>query len=325
MDDRERPAAHRLGDLVDRRELEDPPDRGDLVGHRPDPVPPGVEHLGRPLPREEQRSRVDLRDRVEAELERGHDAEVAAAAAERPEELGLVVGVHAAERAVGGDELDRGDAVREQPVLAAVPAEPASEPIADDRDVRRRAVEDGEAHVGCTRDDLLPLDARAHATAQGDRVELDGVEPVGLEEDDVLQRLDRARVVAGPLRCDPKAVRRRIPDDLLDVADGRPGRRPPPAADRLPGCMPPGPRPTTGGPGRRPSPPGSRSGRRGRTASRRCSCQGSFGFVRVQAGMRRGTRAARPDEPAEQASEDAVCAAAHQTPSAVGAFGAAGS
>ena len=52
------------------------------------------------------------RDRVELDLERGDDPEVAAAAAQRPEQVGLVVGVDAAELAVGGDELDRGDAVR---------------------------------------------------------------------------------------------------------------------------------------------------------------------------------------------------------------------
>ena len=33
VDDRERPAAHRLRNLVERRELQDPPDRGHLVGH----------------------------------------------------------------------------------------------------------------------------------------------------------------------------------------------------------------------------------------------------------------------------------------------------
>jgi hypothetical protein len=67
-------------------------------------------------------------------------------------------------------------------------------------------VEHGEAHRGRAWDDLLPLDSRPDAASQGDGIELDRVEPVGLEEDDVLQRLDWARVVAGALRRDPKAV-----------------------------------------------------------------------------------------------------------------------
>jgi hypothetical protein len=49
----------------------------------------------------------------------------------------------------------------------------------------------------------------------------------------------------------------------------------------------------------------------------------SFGVL-GQAGMKVG-HAARPDVPAEQANESATSATAHQTPRAVGAFGAAGS
>ena len=85
-------------------------------------------------------------------------------------------------------------------VLAAVPAEAAAEPVAGDRDVRRRAVQDGEAQLGRARDDLLPLDARADAGAEGDGVELDGVEPVGLEQDDVLERA-RTGSALWPVRC----------------------------------------------------------------------------------------------------------------------------
>ena len=61
------------------------------------PLAPRVQHLGGALAREEEDAGVDLRDRVELELERGDDAEVAAAAAERPEQLRLVVAVDAAQ------------------------------------------------------------------------------------------------------------------------------------------------------------------------------------------------------------------------------------
>ena len=77
-----------------------------------------LEDLGRPLPRPEHRAGVDLGRGVEDELHRGHDAEAAAAAAQRPEQLGLVVAVGAHDAAVGGDELDREHAVGGEAVAA---------------------------------------------------------------------------------------------------------------------------------------------------------------------------------------------------------------
>jgi hypothetical protein len=60
-----------------------------------------VEHLGRALPQEDEPAGVDLPDRVERELDRGDDTEVAAAA-QRPEEVGvvLVVGARGSRMAV---------------------------------------------------------------------------------------------------------------------------------------------------------------------------------------------------------------------------------
>jgi hypothetical protein len=86
-----------------------------------------MQHLGRALPREEEDAGMDIGNRVELHLERGDDSEVAAAAVQRPEEVGLVVVVDAAWGTVGRDELDRGDAVRRQAELARVPAEAAAE------------------------------------------------------------------------------------------------------------------------------------------------------------------------------------------------------
>jgi hypothetical protein len=79
LDHDELASADRLGDLLERRELKDAPNRGDLVGNRARPLEPGVQHLGRALPREEEDAGVDVRDRVQLDLERGDDAEAAAA------------------------------------------------------------------------------------------------------------------------------------------------------------------------------------------------------------------------------------------------------
>ena len=117
-----------------------------LVRDRLGPLAPGGEDLARRAPTaRHQPAGVSSLDRVELELHRGHDAEAPAAAAQRPEQLGLVVGVGADVAAVGGDELDRGDAVGGEAVLAAEPADAAAERVADDADVRRGAGERGEA------------------------------------------------------------------------------------------------------------------------------------------------------------------------------------
>ena len=132
---RERAAAGERGDVGDRREVQQRHPRHELVGEAALYRAPGVEHLGCALEREEQRSGVELVDGMDGELDRGHDAEVAAAAAQRPEQVGvmLVVGTH--EGPVGGHELQRCDGVRLQPVLAGQPAHAAAQRVAGDPDI----------------------------------------------------------------------------------------------------------------------------------------------------------------------------------------------
>ena len=90
IDDHERGAAQFLRYLGDRREAQETGQGGQLVGERGlGQLPPGVHHLVGALDREPQRSRVGLRESEQLELDRGHDAEAAATAAQRPEQLGL--------------------------------------------------------------------------------------------------------------------------------------------------------------------------------------------------------------------------------------------
>jgi hypothetical protein len=58
-----------------------------------------VQDLGGTLEREEQRAGVQVLDLVDAELDGGHDAEVPAAAAQRPEQVRMVIRVRADELA----------------------------------------------------------------------------------------------------------------------------------------------------------------------------------------------------------------------------------
>ena len=75
-------------------------------------------------------------DRVQAERELGHDAEVAAAAAQPPVQVGVLVGGGADGLAVGGDERVGLDVVAGQPGLAGEPAHAAAERQAADAGVR---------------------------------------------------------------------------------------------------------------------------------------------------------------------------------------------
>ena len=64
---------------------------------------------------------------VQAELERRHDAEVAAAAAQRPEQVGVLVGARAHTAAVGEDDLGGDEVVDRHAVAAALVGDAAVE------------------------------------------------------------------------------------------------------------------------------------------------------------------------------------------------------
>jgi hypothetical protein len=96
-----------------------------------------MEDLRGALEREEHRARVHVVDGVDAELDRGDHAEVAVAAAKRPEQVELVLRVYAGLAPISSDELDRGHAVGLEAVLAGEPAHAAAQRVAGDSDVRR--------------------------------------------------------------------------------------------------------------------------------------------------------------------------------------------
>jgi hypothetical protein len=118
-----------------------------------------VHDLGGALVREEQGARVDLRYGEQLELERGDHAVAAAPAAHGPEEVRLVVVVDAAELAVGRDDLDRGQRVGLEAVLAGEPAHAPAERVAGDADVAGRAGERRQAGLGGRVGDGAPADA----------------------------------------------------------------------------------------------------------------------------------------------------------------------
>ena len=128
-DDRDdRLAVHRLGQERRGRRGGQVDERRQLVGQLAHPVAVEAQHLLGAVAREEDRAGQHHRaDRVQPELERRRDAEVAAAAAQAPEQLGVLVlaGVH--ELAVGGDDVGADQVVAGQADLAHEPADAAAE------------------------------------------------------------------------------------------------------------------------------------------------------------------------------------------------------
>ena len=86
----------------------------------------------------------DHLQRMERVLEGGRNAEVAAAAAQRPEEVGIGFGVDVEDVSVGCDEFDGGQVVGRKPVFRHQPAEPATQSEAGDARGRDRPAGDGE-------------------------------------------------------------------------------------------------------------------------------------------------------------------------------------
>ena len=157
----------------------------------------------------------------ELHLERGHGAHVAAAAAQRPQQLGLRLAVGPHDPAVGEDDVRRDDRVAGEPVRASHPADPAAERIADDADVGRCAGEVGEAVLAGGVGEVAGEDARLEAGASGSRVDRDRPHPLRLEQDRVVGPGDRTRVVTAGVERDPVRA-------CGGVADGQ---RPRPSAD----------------------------------------------------------------------------------------------
>jgi hypothetical protein len=199
LDDDQLATAQRRRDVGQRRDLQDPAQRGDVLRDGPRPLAPGVEDLFGALPRPCHRARGQRLDGVEHELHRRHDAEAAAASAQSAEELGIVIGVRAHVIAVGGHEFDRGDAVAREPVLAREPAEAAAERVADDADVVRGARHRSEAEGGRGAGHVRPQRPGADSRDPGRRIDPHPAHALGGEQDRALERAHRRRPVARAL------------------------------------------------------------------------------------------------------------------------------
>src|SRR5919206_3437615 len=105
----------------------------------------------------------DRAHRVEAKLELGHDAEVAAAALEAPEEVGVFVLAGSDDLTVGGHHLGCYEALTRHAVLALQPSRAAAERQTRDPGVRDAPTSDRQAVLLCRSVELTPREAGAEA------------------------------------------------------------------------------------------------------------------------------------------------------------------
>ena len=120
---------------------------------------------------EEQPEVHDRPDLVQRELELGDDTEVAAAAAQRPVQVGVLGGRRGHDAAVGGDDARRHEVVAAQAVLARQPADPAAEAQAGDAGVADHAARHRQTVLLRGRVEIGP--GRAAAAARPARAGID--------------------------------------------------------------------------------------------------------------------------------------------------------
>lgn len=154
-----------------------------------DEVPVGGEDFGAEFDGPEGGPGDDRAHLVQAEQERGDDAEVSAAAADRPVQVGVLVRARAHVRAVGQDEFGLQEIVDGQPALTAEMAEAAAQGETADAGRGDDAARGGETVLVGGAVHFAPDAAAADADGARPRVDLD-----------VLERgqIDDHTVVAGP-------------------------------------------------------------------------------------------------------------------------------
>ena len=167
---------------------------------------------------------------MQAVLERRGDAEVAAAAAQRPEEVGIGVGGHVDDAAVGGHELDAEHVVGREPVLRHQPAEAAAERQARDAGRGDRAARDGEPVRCRLAVQLAPEHAALRAHRARSRIDPDALHRRQVDHQRVVGDRAAGDVVPASAYADVEAVCAREADRVDDVGGvlaARDQRRPP--------------------------------------------------------------------------------------------------
>ena len=229
-EDEERLAVTLLRDERQRRRDLPRREAAELLGRVLDEVAVEPEHGLRVLELEQDRSAVDLAHRVQPELERRDDAEVAAAAADRPEQVVVLVLAGGELRPVGGDDLRRDEVVAGQADAARQVADPAAEREAadagrrDDPAGRRQPVLVGRVVEGAP--GRPALGSRRPLAG----IDVDALHADEVDHDGVVARPEPGNAVRASAHGDREPVLARVVhrrDDVVGVGAAHDHARPP--------------------------------------------------------------------------------------------------
>ena len=157
---------------------------------------------------------------MEREPERADDAEVPAAAPQRPEQVGVIVGRCPNDVALGGDHLGLHEVVDGEPVLAHQPADAAAQAEAADAGVAHDAARGGQTVGLCLVVDVAPQGATLDEGGALDGIDRDGAHRREVDDDAVVAHCGAGHVVASASYGDLEVVVR------VRSAPLRPRRRP---------------------------------------------------------------------------------------------------
>ena len=174
-----------------------------LDGQRRRPEPPGLQHRGRGRPGEEDAAADEPTHPHQVDRHLHDDPEADLAAADGPEQVGIVVVVHDADLAVAGDDGQRPDAVRGEAEPAGQQSQSAAEGVTDGADGRGRSVQGRQPVRGRGVDDRPPAGAGADRGRCAHRVDRYPVQTAGADQQGAGQVVGQA--VPGGLHGDSQA------------------------------------------------------------------------------------------------------------------------
>jgi hypothetical protein len=186
-----------LVDTRQRRDRAEPDDVPELVRCVGDELSVEAQDVGGVVGRPEHRSGHDGgADWVQREPERTDDAEVPAAAAQRPEQVGVIIGRRPHDLALRGDHLGLYEIVDGEPVLAHEPADAAAQAEAADAGVAHDAARGSQTVRLCLVVDISPQRTTLDEGRAVDGIDGDGAHRRQVDHDSVVAQRGAGHVVA---------------------------------------------------------------------------------------------------------------------------------
>jgi hypothetical protein len=157
---------------------------------------------------------------VQLQVERGHDAEVATAAAQPPEELGVLVGRRLHHATVGRHHFRTDQVVAGESELPLEPAAAASQREPGDARVGHATAGDREAVLLRRGVELTPVEARLGAHRARVRIDRDALHAAHVDHQTVVDHGRTGHAMTTAVHRQPHVLRARVLDRGDDVVGG---------------------------------------------------------------------------------------------------------